>query len=369
MTMRGRRSGIRALAAATGTAVLLAGCGSGLQDIPLPSAGAGGDTIALTAVFANALNLPSKAKVRLHGADVGEVDSIVAQDFTARVRIRVRSDVALPRGSTAELRSATPLGDVFVQIRPNADRQQPALRDGDTIALPDTASAPTVEELLNSMAMLVNGGAVRALTTDINGAGRALGGRGEKIAELMTETTEFLSRLSARTQQLDATLRSTAEMAAALAARRTSLQESLAAAAPALTAIAESTGKFISLLHNVSRISEQLRRFPSMQGTDLRSSIADINALSATFNDIATDPNLSLDAFNRLLGIMIKSTNSTANHALLEVAKLSLAPLPDKNYPGDPGFHGPDGTDWHLMIGGLRYEWNLLLGKMYGPNR
>ena len=33
----------------------------------------------------------------------------------------------------------------------------------------------------------------------------------------------------------------------------------------------------------------------------------------------------------------------------------------------DYTMHGPDGTDWHAMVGSMRYEWNLLLGKIYGP--
>jgi len=48
-------------------------------------------------------------------------------------------------------------------------------------------------------------------------------------------------------------------------------------------------------------------------------------------------------------------------------ASVALGSLPDKNWPGDPAFHGPDGTDWHAMVGSLRYQWNLLLSKVYGP--
>ncbi|MGB8406112.1 MAG: MlaD family protein [Mycobacterium sp.] len=350
-------------------AVLLAGCGIGLDSVPLPSPGAGGPTYHLTAVFSNALNLPAKAKVRLFGADIGEVTTIHAKNFTARVVLQIKSDVALRAGSSVELRSATPLGDVFVQVRPSADRQARMLHDGDEIPLGSTAAAPTVEELLNSLALLVNGGAVRALTTDINGAGRAVGGRGQKLAELISETTTFLSRMTTRSQQLDATLRSTARMAAEMAAHRDTLDAALSSGAPALTTIAENTTRVADEVDTIARITLQLSRFPSLQATDTRSSVADLNRLSAVFNDISVDPNLSLTAFNQLLAILIKSTNSTSAHALLEVAQLALVPLPDKNYPGDNGFHGPDGTDWHAMIGGLRYEWNTLLSKIYGPNR
>ncbi|KAB7760283.1 mammalian cell entry protein [Mycolicibacterium mucogenicum DSM 44124] len=360
-----------------GSVLLMTGCAAGLDSVPLPSPGSRGGTYELNAVFTDALNLPSKAKVRLYGADIGEVTSIDAVDFTAKVSMRIRQDVPLPVGSTAELRSATPLGDVFLQIRPPEDQApgKPAteprglLRGGDTIPLGSTAAAPTVEELLNSLAMLVNGGAIRALTTDVNGAGRVVGGRGDKLASLISETNQFLAKMTARTAQLDATLRSTSNMAAEVSRHQQSIDTALSAGAPALAVISDNTTRIMDVVDNVGRITRQLSKFPSMQGTDTRSVAADVNKLSAVFNEIAMDPNISLTAFNRLIGILVKATTSTAVHVEAEISKIAIGALPDKNYAGDPGIHGPDGTDWHLMIGSLRYEWNMLLGRIYGSDR
>jgi virulence factor Mce-like protein len=354
-----------------GMITLLAGCAVGLDRIPMPAISTGSHSYSLTAIFANALNLPAKAKVRLFGADIGEVESITAQNFTAHVTMRIRSDVPLHVGATAELRSATVLGDIFIQIRPGAHQELDGalLRDGDTIPLTSTAAAPTVEDLLDSMALLINGGAVRSLVSVINGAGRAVGGRGEKVDILLQQSRELLSRLTARSKQLDIALRRTAELAGTMSERRDTLDRSLTAAAPAMAVIADNTTRLADLADAAARITRQLARFPSIQGTDTRSTIADINHLAAVFNDIAVDPNLSLYPLNRLIGIMMHSTSSTALHGTADLAKLSLVPWPDKNYPGDPEFHWPDGTDWHLMVGSLRYEWNLLLDKIYGAQR
>src|ERR1700758_1676419 len=167
-------------AAAAGLTVLLAGCATGLDSLPLPAPGQAGARIPLTAVFANALNLPAKAKVKLNGADIGDVESIRAQDFTARVTMRISANVRLRVGATAELRSATPLGDVFVAIRPDPHPapDAPLLRDGGTIALASTSAAATIEEALSSATLLVNGGAIRRLVSIVNGAGSAGGGGG-----------------------------------------------------------------------------------------------------------------------------------------------------------------------------------------------
>ncbi|MEZ0365259.1 MlaD family protein [Mycobacterium sp. pUA109] len=354
-----------------GAVALLAGCAAGLDNLPLPAPEAGGQSYTLTAVFTNALNLPAKAKVKLYGADIGEVDSISAQNFTAHVNMRIRADVPLRAGSTAELRSPTLLGDVFVQIRsdPHQAADAALLRDGDTIPLKSTAAAPTVEELLNSMAMLVNGGTVRHLVSLLNGTGRAVGGRGEKLGSMLHQTTTLLSRMTTRSDQLNSALRRTSELAAAMSARRDTLDASFTAAAPAIAVIADNAARLADLADAVARTTRQLSRFPSFQGTDTRSLTADINELAAVFNEISLDPNLSLTSFNRMIGLIIKITNATSLHASAEISKLTLVPWPDKNYPGDPGFHWTDGTDWHLMIGSLRYEWNLLLDRIYGAQR
>ncbi|WP_199178188.1 MlaD family protein [Mycobacterium hubeiense] len=358
-------------ALAAGLATLLTGCAVGLERLPLPAPVAGGESYTLTAVFSNALNLPANAKVRLYGADIGEVESVEAKDFTAHVHMRVASDAPLYAGATSELRSATLLGDVFVQIKPDPNQapDAPRLRDGDTIPLTSTAAAPTVEELLNSMAMLVNGGTVGHLVKTLNGAGRALGGRGEKVNALLQQTRTLLSRMTARSAQLNEALHRTSEMSAAMAARRGTLDQALSAGAPAVAVIADNANRIADLTDEVARITRQLSRFPSIQGTDTRSLTADLNNLAGVFNDIAIDPNLRLHAFNRLIGIVMNSTNSTSIHGTGDIRKLALVPWPDKNYPGDPGFHWSDGTDWHLMIGSLRYEWNLLLDRIYGAQR
>lgn len=164
---------VRRIAAAAAVALVLAGCAApGLDKLPLPAPTLGADSYTLTATFADALNLPAKAKVRLSGADIGEVQSMAAVDYTAVVTLRIRDGVRLPIGSTAELRTATPLGDVFVAVKPPVTPRDGYLADGERLGLPSTASAATVEGVLTSAAVLVNGGVVRDLSKLVNGLGK-----------------------------------------------------------------------------------------------------------------------------------------------------------------------------------------------------
>lgn len=354
---------------AAALATMLAGCGGGLEALPLPAPGHVNAPITIVAAFANAMNLPAKAKVKLNGADIGEVESIRAKDFTAYVTMRIESSVPLYTDATAELRSATPLGDIFVAIRqkPVPGQGERHLHNDDSIALSATTSASTVEDVLTSAALLVNGGAIRRLVTVVNGAGHALGGRGAKLADLLHESNTLVSRLNTRSAQIDDALRSTSDLAATLASRQTTLEDGISASVPALAVIDDSITTLTDLASGLGRITKQLTRFPSMQGTDTRSMIADLNALAAEFNGIVTDPKVNLNLWNRVISMLNKITSAPNIHAVADVRQLALGSLPDKNYPGDPMFHGPDGTDWHAMVGSLRYSWNVLLSRVYGP--
>lgn len=90
----------RAFAAAATAAMVTTGCSVGLGDLPLPAPGMGaGGGYMITAVFANALNLPAEANVKLSGADVGQLRSLVAKNYTAVAQLQIRNGVQIPADS------------------------------------------------------------------------------------------------------------------------------------------------------------------------------------------------------------------------------------------------------------------------------
>jgi len=224
----------RRLAVVTTATVLLSGCGVGLEDLPLPQRGdGGGDFYSITAEFTNALNLPERAKVRLAGADVGEVSGMAVRDYTAVVTLRIRDDVTLPVGTGVQLRTATPLGEVFVavtppEVRADGDNLSGAmLGDGDKIPLDSTSAAATIEQVLASSALLVNGGVLRDLTNLLNGLGAAVGDNGAALADLVAQSTTLIDRLSERSGDIRTALRHTDGLVRTLSDRRSTLTESI----------------------------------------------------------------------------------------------------------------------------------------------
>ena len=132
----------RSFAAALVAAVSLGTAGCATNGLSQPAAAASRTErgrVHLTAIFENALNVPALAKVRLAGADVRPARSPWTPGLHRRGQTSHRQRCPVAPGSTVELRSATPLGDVFIAVKP---AQRPAngaiLKDGDTIGLDHT---------------------------------------------------------------------------------------------------------------------------------------------------------------------------------------------------------------------------------------
>ena len=320
----GPRRRVAALAAAV--ALSSTACSVSLDRIPLPAPGVGADSYSLTATFANALNLPTKAKVRLNGADIGEVESMQAKNYTAVVHMRIKSGVLLPTGTSAELRSATPMGDVFVALTPPAhpDPDAPRLADGASIPEQSTAAAATIEEVLTRAALLVNGGAIENVTTLANSLGEAVGGRGDRLATMIQQTRQLVDSLLARTDQIRRILATTKDLSATLAAHRPDVDNAVAAAGPAIQVIGDNTQQIVDLIGQLNRISQQLSRYPSVQGTNDLSLIKSVNELAANMNAAANNPRANLDPLIGILPIVVKVTDAQSAHVNVDIARLAV---------------------------------------------
>ncbi|ORA13051.1 MlaD family protein [Mycobacterium arosiense] len=368
-------AGVRGVLTAVAAAMVTAGCATnGLASLPLPAPGLGSGGYSLNAVFSNALNLPMNAKVKLAGADVGQLESMVARNYTAVTRLRIRDGVQLPRGSTAELRTATPLGDVFVALKPPADdpADTPLLRDGDTIGLDSTAAAATVESVLSSAAVLVNGGAVRNFTNIINGFGKATGDQGQAFGDMVRKSNELLATLNGRSDQISRALTELSCLTEQLDAKNQTISDLMSAARPATSALSDNTSALSNLAVQVGDTSRLLARFPSIGGTDTsgRSMIRDLNTIAGAANDVAMSPDTSWLSINRLIPALVKSTAGNSISVNVGVDKIMLGSLPDIGFPGDIGLHGPHHYNVNLLVGTLKYTlWRLqerVVGR--GPN-
>ena len=91
-----------------------------------PAAGAGRlqprPRLPIKIQFSSVLNLPARAKVDSGGVQIGVLDHVQLDGTTAVAYVDISGDSTLPGDTRAELRQATPLGDIYIALVPPEDR-------------------------------------------------------------------------------------------------------------------------------------------------------------------------------------------------------------------------------------------------------
>jgi phospholipid/cholesterol/gamma-HCH transport system substrate-binding protein len=206
MTRRSKRAGRVLLAALTIT--LMAACSLDPTRLPVPGAYSPHHTYRIKIQFASVLNLPARAKVDTGGVQIGVLDHVQLDGTTAVAYVDISGDTKLAGNTRAELRQATPLGDIYIALVPPEDRSAVALRDGDTIPLRNTAPADNVEDLLRSVSNLVSGGAINTLQSTVVNLNKAFPKEPGELARIQRTLGGVLNDLAANQGTMDGILSS-----------------------------------------------------------------------------------------------------------------------------------------------------------------
>ncbi|QIS21989.1 MCE family protein [Nocardia terpenica] len=362
--MSGRRRAATALTAAL-AAVLVstAGCAVTVDTLPMPKPGIGGPGYPLHAVFRDALNLPDHAHVTIGGTEIGTVTRISTTDFLADVEMRIRDDIRLPRGTTAELRQATPLGDVFVAVTlpSNQEAGQP-LRPGDSIDVEHTATAASVEQLMMSVSMLVNGGGLNQaaqLTTQLNSM---FAGRAPELTHLITEMTDVITALNDRTGDIDSTLTGLNALSGELARRKTELGTAADTFPQLLGLTQENNQRIVDLLHKVSVTMAALGDFTDTTGPQFLHLFDSIQQLMSGFTRMGDNLGGTLDGIHRVYPGMMASLKGPALAVAATLSYLDIGALTDPH-----GSRPPEPGDVPAFVGSLAQVLAKVFGRLVSP--
>lgn len=225
-----------------------------------------------------------------------------------------------------------------------------------------------MESVLSSAAILVNGGAVRNFTNIVNGLGKATGDQEQAFGDLIRKTNHTLGRLNSRSDQISTALTETSRLVGQPEAKNDELAAVMDAAGPATDTLAAHTDQIADLVIQVGDTAEQLRKFPSIAGTDTsgRSIVMDANTIAGAWNDVVLTPDADLYALNRLMPPFVKSMTSNALAVRASIDRLVLGSIPDIGFAGDQGLHGPKRYNWHQLVGSLQFTLYRLQERIVG---
>ena len=364
MSKRISRS-VAIVAATVAVSMTAAGCGMTVQNLPLPKPGVKGDSYELHAVFQNALNLPQRAHVKVGGSDVGVVTGITTSNFNANVDMKIQKDIQLPKGTTAELRQATPLGDVFIAMSmPKSQPGDAMLKDGDTIGLDKTSAGATVEELMISVSMLLNGGGLNQLIRTASELDGVVKGRGPQLSHLLAQLTSTMTGLNSRTTQINSVLDQTDGLLANLNQRKAELGAAADALPPMIGVIAENNKAIGDLVNKLSVTTAALGDFSNTESSETKSLLDNVDKLMSGIAQAGDNLNGALNQINE---ISPKAVNSMRGNSLAvgaTVAYLNIGALTDPQ-----GSRLPDGSDVTGFIGSLTQVLQHVLSRLQGGHR
>ncbi|WP_040862905.1 MCE family protein [Nocardia niigatensis] len=346
------------------TLISTTGCAVTVDNLPMPKPGLGAPGYTIHAAFADALNLPDHAHVKIGGTDIGVVTKIKSTNFIADVQMLIRDDIRLPSGTTVELRQATPLGDMFVAMTlPSAQEAGDPLRDGDTIGTDHTAAGASVEQLMMSISLLLNGGGINQAAKITGQMNSMFAGRAPELSHLITEMTAAIGALNARTGDIDQVLGGMNSLAGELARRKAQLGAA-ADTFPALIALlTENNQQIVDLLSKVATTTDALGDFADTTGGDFVSLFNSIQSLMSGFaqSDQLTG---ALDGLHTIYPSLMASLRGPALAVAATVSYLSVGALTDPS-----GSRWPELGDAGQFIGSLAQVLEKVFGRLTSPPR
>ncbi|BBZ38133.1 putative Mce family protein [Mycobacterium conspicuum] len=197
---------------------LTAACSLDPTRLPVPGAYSPHHSYRIKIQFSSVLNLPARAKVDSGGVQVGVLDHVQLDGTTAVAYVDIAGDTKLAGNTRAELRQATPLGDIYIALLPPQEASGAALRDGDTIPLRNTAPADNVEDLLRSVSNLVSGGAIGTLQNTVVNVNKAFPKDPAELTRIQRTLGGVLNDLAANQDTIDGILFSMENITTTLAA-------------------------------------------------------------------------------------------------------------------------------------------------------
>ena len=238
--------------------VALSGCGITAADLPLPGNGVSGETYRISATFADALNLPIGAPVKVNGVPIGKVRKVESRDFKAYVELELKKSHPLHIGTQARLRSTTPLGELYVQL--DDARTGAVLADGDKLGTTDTSTAPSIEDSMAATSLLLNGGNLGQLRSIVREANAALDGRQANARDLLTRLTTTAKAFSASSDDIDRTLNALASLSTKLNERESTINAALKDVPAAAKVLHDNTAKLTDLLTGIKSLGAVSQR-------------------------------------------------------------------------------------------------------------
>ncbi|MCL2535915.1 MAG: MCE family protein [Nocardiaceae bacterium] len=293
------RRGAPAIAAATGGALLLTGCGMGIQDLPFGRS-VPGDNYTVTVQLAHADGILVGADVRTGQRVIGRVSRLSTDTVGAAVEMNLSTSVELPDNVEAAVELPSALGSPFVRLRVPQEPSPTPLVDGDVIDQSRTRIGPQIESALATLGTVLTGSGFDQMRTVVDELDTAFAGRSEEVRSLLDAMTTLTGTATEHRTDFDAAIDLARNISRQLVEQQEVLDGFLDTVPDATTVLAEQRDRLASLLDSSSRLAAQADTV--LSGTDLTGMVGDGETVLETLRSFNSRMGETLTNMNTFLG-------------------------------------------------------------------
>ena len=326
--------------------MMLVGCGLDPVDLPIPGSYVAGEKYSVEIEFASVLNLPRKAKVVVDGVDAGVLEKVELVGTTAVATVDLSSAVQLPKGTQAELRQSTILGEIYIALLPptrSADSAESAdsadssgtaessgtelpteagfLADGDVIPIERTVPADNVEDVLRGLSNVVAGGHYVQLQEAVDNFNAAVPPDPAVLDSVNTAARAALTDLGDNTDEIDRILAAAEGVSTTIVERQSGVDRILTVGPSRASGLSEVLFSVVHLIFTLGYMSQNIGDVLAEPYDELHDAVGIIAPALVTIGSADSTVPMNVEKVNNLLrDRLIPYFQSTPNIALRSVS-------------------------------------------------
>ncbi|MFN2611085.1 MAG: MCE family protein [Actinomycetota bacterium] len=273
---------------------------SAISLVAITGCGRDKQAMRVSAIFEDVGGLVALANVQSSDVRVGRVESIRLDGYKAKVTLMLDGKADLPENVRAEIRSTSLLGEKFIDLAVPADETSNGrLSNGQVIPVEHTARVPGLDDVLQRLGSILEGGDVGDLGTFVGSAASIVRGKEQALGDVFARLRTLTDTIAPHSGEIATAVDNLNTAFASLSADPVSLGSAIDSTARATQVLSDQQKDLGRLVDSLSRFASAASQY-SQATTD--SSDRALKDLRAVLDQVMTRTNeieQSLSALSR----------------------------------------------------------------------
>ncbi|MFC7496540.1 MULTISPECIES: MCE family protein [unclassified Nocardioides] len=227
------------------------------------------DSYTVVAHFERSGGIYEGGEVSYRGVQIGKVGDMTLTDGGVDVHLDIDNDFDdIPADTLAVVGNRSAVGEQYVELQPRSN-EAPYLRDSSEIAMEDTQTPIATEKFLTDISDTVRSVDQEALATTVDELGKAFGGTGKDLQQIIDTGNSFINEADANFELTTALIRDSNTVLRTQADKAGAIRTFAKELSLFSGTLAGSDKALREVIDSGSATADQLRTFLEQYGVDL----------------------------------------------------------------------------------------------------